>query len=66
MLITQLPIEILTKLQHLKKALSPIEVTLSGIFIEVKLEQQENAKSPIFLTPSGIVTDVKFRHSWKA
>ena len=40
------------------KAPPPIEVTESGIVIEVKPEQPQNALSPIEVTDSGMVTDV--------
>ena len=39
-----------------------IEVTLSGIVIEVKLEHPENAPLAIEVTLSGIVIEVKLEH----
>ena len=55
----KLPYSILFN-KGMSKALFPIEVTLSGITIEVKFVQ-ENASLPIEVTLSGISTVVKLR-----
>ena len=54
-MITLLPIDTFVKLLQYWNALSPIEVTSSGIVTLVKLLQPENARFPIEVTPSGIV-----------
>ena len=36
-----------------------MEVTLSGMSIDVKLEQSQNALEPMEVTPSGMSIDVK-------
>ena len=46
----------LVRLIQLKKALSPMLVTLSGIVILVRLVHFQKALSPMLVTPSGIVT----------
>ena len=48
------------KEQH-SKAHLPIEVTLSGITIELKEQQSKKAPSPIEVTLFPIVTDLKER-----
>ena len=40
-----------------------MNVTLSGIVIEVRLAQPSNAQGPIPITPSGIVIEVRFLQS---
>ena len=40
-----------------RNALSPILVTLSGIFIESSEEQPQNASFPIAVTDFGIIID---------
>lgn len=49
------------KLEY-EKALPPIEVTLSGMVIEVKPEQSVKAPWPIEVTPSGMMIEVKLEH----
>ena len=45
--------------ENKENALSPIDVTLSGMVTDVKPLQPEKAYSPIDVTLSGMVTDVK-------
>ena len=54
------------KLLHPEKALFPILVTLSGIFMLVKLLHPEKALFPILVTLSGIFILVKLLHPEKA
>ena len=58
MLSTLLPIVTEVKLRQLRKALTPILVTLLGIVIEVKA-QLAKATSPILMTLFGILIEVK-------
>ena len=55
-----------SKLLHPLKALSPISVTLSGIFIFVKFGQYSNAALPIWVTPFGMCISLKLFHSLNA
>lgn len=58
--ITVTPLGILKDVRlQLSKAKSPIEVTLSGIFIEVKFSQSSKALSPIEVTLLGIFMEDK-------
>jgi hypothetical protein len=50
----------------LSKALLPIVVTKSGMFMETKLVQLWKVLLPIVVTEVPIVTDVKPLQSWKA
>jgi len=54
------------KAVQFSKAQRPIEVTVSGINIEVNLSQPANACSSIDVTPSGIVNEVISRALSKA
>ena len=51
---------------HPLNALSPMDVTLSGMVIEANDEQPLNAYLPIDVTLSGMVIDVKDLQSSKA
>jgi hypothetical protein len=53
-------------LEELRKAFSPIVVTLIGIVSVVKLVHLENALAPIERTLDGITTDAKLAHSKNA
>ena len=57
---------ILSNDEHPENASSPIDVTLSGIFILVSPLQPENAYQPIDVTLSGIVILVSPLQLWKA
>ena len=50
----------LFKDKHSENALYPIDVTLSGMVIDVRDEQLENALSPIVLTLFGMDIDFRF------
>ena len=56
----------LVRLEHSRKALSPIIVTLSGIVMLVRLEQPLKASSPILVTLFGIVMLVRLVQPSKA
>ena len=62
MVITPWGIVTLVRPLQLKKAYSPMDVTLSGITSSpVRLLQPEKALSPMVITPCGIVTLVRLR-----
>jgi hypothetical protein len=50
------------RLEHPKKALSPIEFTLSGIVTDVRLLQFIKAKVPIEVNEEGKFTEINFSH----
>ncbi len=52
--------------EHVKKALLPIFVTLSGIIISCKEVQSEKASSPILVTSVGMVIFFSEEHLEKA
>ena len=55
-----------SKDEQWQKALSPINVTLLGIVIDVKDEQSQKAPSPIEVTPFGMIMDSKDEQWQKA
>ena len=52
--------------EHLKKAITPILLTDSGMVIEVREEHLKKASTPILLTDSGIIIDVREEQPPKA
>jgi cellulose synthase/poly-beta-1,6-N-acetylglucosamine synthase-like glycosyltransferase len=57
--VTPLPMFMLERFSHSKKAMCPILVTLPGMFMLVRLEQPEKVPLPMLVTPLPMVMLVR-------